>query len=176
MVPRGEQPPVVVPPSAPGLAPQPPREPPSNPWVGAPAELTHLLPRANLSRGLDKKEMARVHEYNAKHTSDPRGHLLLARSYVSRRWFKDAINEYQAALSVSDASRGDPRFLRDLLTMVELGSGEAAKLVVSAFGNTAVPAIDKALAGHLPNLGAKELLERLRREAAEQDRGAAGAQ
>jgi len=162
-------------PGAPDDVPKPTpadRVPPANPWVSTPPELARLLPKATRSRGLDKREIVRVHEFNARHPGDPRGHLLLARSYVTRRWFKDAISEYQIALKMSDASRGDPRMLRDLLTMVELGSAEAGKLVVHTFGETAVSAIDHALAGRQPNPGAKELLEKLRREAVSSGEGA----
>jgi hypothetical protein len=156
--PRAETPAAPVPATA--------RAPAASPWTATPPELARLVPHASRPKGLDKHEMVAIHEYNAKHVTDPRGHLVLARSYVVRRWFKDAISEYEIALKVSDASRGDPRVLHDLLWMVELGSAESAKLVVHVFGDAAVPAIDKALTGHLPNPEAKVLLERLREEAA----------
>ncbi len=141
------------------------RVPPRDPWSSTPPELARLIPKANRARGLDKKDVLAVHQYNAKHVGDPRGHLLLARSYVVRKWFKDALNEYAIALKVDDGSRGDPRMLRDLLTMVEFGSTEAQHLVVHEFGSDAVPAIVRALAGHLPNPESKALLEKLRVDA-----------
>jgi serine/threonine-protein kinase len=147
----------VVPPKPPA-----PRGPVTDPWSTTPPELGHLAAKAGRPRGLDKREVLLLHQYNAKHPDDPRGHLLLGRSYVGRKWFKDAVNEYSIALKVSDQSRGDPRAIRDLLTLVGFGSAEAARLVAEAFGETAAPAIDRALAGPLPNPEAKVLLRRLR--------------
>src|SRR5262249_49016255 len=119
---------------------------PPNPWASTPGELLRLMSRLNKTRGFDKRDMRELHQYNGKHPTDPRGHLLLARGYLGRRWVKDAANEFAVALKIDDGARGDPRLLPDLIRLTELGSEEAAHLVVQAYGSTAVPSVDRALA------------------------------
>lgn len=152
-------------PSAPEKVPAPSaRAPARDPWVTTPPELARLVPRASRPRGFDRREILALHQYNAKHPTDPRGHLLLARAYTSRKWFKDAVSEYAIAVKVDESARGDPRMQRDLIKLVEFGAPEAARLVADVYGETAVAAVDRALAGHLPNPAAKVHLERLRGE------------
>lgn len=119
--------------------------PPQNPWASTPGELRRLMARANKTRGFDKRDMRALHQYNGRHPTDPRGHILLARGYLSRRWIRDAANEYAIALKVSDMTRGDPHLLPDLIRIVEFGSEEAVHLVTEVFGKEALPAVDRAL-------------------------------
>jgi serine/threonine-protein kinase len=168
-------------PTSPATAPEPPAAPagaeaasasapleakpkgpvPENPWASTPAELLRLMGRANKTRGFDKRDMRDLHQYNAKHPTDPRGHILLARGYLTRRWVKDAASEYAVALKISDSTRGDPRLLPDLIRVVQLGSEEATRLIVDIFGPAAAPAVDRALASQArPEVKAR--LERLR--------------
>ncbi|HVW28312.1 MAG TPA: protein kinase [Polyangiaceae bacterium] len=119
--------------------------PPQNPWASTPGELLRLMARANKTRGFDKRDMRALHQYNGRHPSDPRGHILLARGYLSRRWIRDAANEYAIALKVSDLTRGDPHLLPDLIRIVEFGSDEAVHLVEEVFGKEALPAVERAL-------------------------------
>jgi hypothetical protein len=136
---------------------------PENPWASTPGELLRLMGRANKTRGFDKRDMRDLHQYNGKHPTDPRGHILLARGYLTRRWVKDAATEYATALKISDSTRGDPRLLPDLIRIVQLGSDEATRLVVEVFGPTAGPAVDRALASQArPEVKAR--LEKLREE------------
>ncbi|HEX7668188.1 MAG TPA: hypothetical protein VF395_01325, partial [Polyangiaceae bacterium] len=138
-----------------------PREPVPNPWATVPRELARLLGKSNHGGGIDKKEIASVHQYNAKHPTDPRGHLLLARGYLNRHWFKDAVGEYAIALEVNQDARGDPRMLPDLVRLVEFGSNDAAKMITDIYADTAASAIDRALSSP-PNPEAKSRLERLK--------------
>ena len=103
------------------------------------------MARANKTRGFDKRDMRALHQYNGRHPGDPRGHILLARGYLSRRWIRDAANEYAIALKVSDMTRGDPHLLPDLIRIVEFGSDQGVELVVEVFGKEALPAVDRAL-------------------------------
>jgi hypothetical protein len=103
------------------------------------------MARANKTRGFDKRDMRALHHYNGRHPADPRGHILLARGYLSRRWIRDAANEYAIALKVSDMTRGDPHLLPDLIRIVEFGSEEGVHLVTEVFGKEALPAVDRAL-------------------------------
>jgi hypothetical protein len=137
-----------------------PHDPVPNPWATVPRELARLLGKSNHGGGIDKKEIASVHQYNAKHSTDPRGHLLLARGYLNRHWFKDAVGEYAIALEVNPDARGDPRMLPDLVRLVEFGSNDAAKMIVDIYADTAASAVDRALQSP-PNPEAKSRLERL---------------
>jgi serine/threonine protein kinase len=148
-------------PSGPARAVLRPHDPAPNPWASVPRELARLLGKSNHGGGIEKKEIVVVHRYNAKHPTDPRGHLLLARGYLNRHWFKDAVGEYAIALEVSQDARGDPRMLADLVRLVESGSSEAAKMITDVYSDTAVPAVDRALVSP-PNPEAKLRLERLK--------------
>lgn len=134
------------PPAASAAPPAPTQKPPPNPWNSTPGELRGLMARLNKTRGFDKRDMHELHQYNGKHPTDPRGHLLLARGYLGRRWVKDAANEFAIALKIDDGARGDPRMLPDLIRLTELGSDEAEHLIVETFGAYAVPFVDKELA------------------------------
>jgi serine/threonine protein kinase len=134
---------------------------PENPWASTPGELLRLMGRLNKTRGFDKRDMRDLHQYNGKHPTDPRGHILLARGYLTRKWVKDAASEYATALKISDSTRGDPRLLPDLIRTVQLGSEEATRLVVEVFGPAAGPAVDRALASQ-PRPEVKARLEKLR--------------
>lgn len=137
-----------------------PREPAPNPWSSVPSDLARLLGKVQRGKSLEKKDMLAVHQYNARHQTDPRGHLLLARGYSNRHWVKDAVAEYAIALEVSRDARGDPRMLPDLVKLYELGSSEAARLITETFADTARPAVSRALQSP-PNPVVKERLERL---------------
>jgi serine/threonine protein kinase len=138
-----------------------PHEPVPNPWASVPRELARLLGKSNHGGGIDKREIASVHQYNAKHPTDPRGHLLLARGYLNRHWFKDAVGEYAIALEVNQDARGDPRMLPDLVRLVEFGSNDAAKMIMDIYPDTAASAIDRALLSP-PNPEAKSRLEHVK--------------
>jgi serine/threonine-protein kinase len=145
------------------IAPRP-RGPIPNPWATTPRELAGFVSKVNRGKSLEKRELLRVHEFNAKKPDDPRGHLLLARAYGNRRWYKDAVNEYVIALKVSDTARGDPRMLPDLIRVVQVGSAEAERLVREVYGDLARPAVDKAILAASSNPDAKARLEKLRSE------------
>lgn len=164
--PPGSAEPFVPPAGSPGAAVpvvHSPHEPVPNPWASVPRELARLLGKSNHGGSIDKKEIAAVHQYNAKHPTDPRGHLLLARGYLNRHWFKDAAGEYAIALEVNQDARGDPRMLPDLVRLVEFGSNDAAKMITDVYADTAAAAVDRALVSP-PNPEAQSRLERLKSE------------
>lgn len=138
--------------------------PPANPWVPMPPALARLAAKVNRGRILDKRELATLHQYNAKHASDSRGHILIARSHLKRKWVKDSANEYEAAFHADPGATGDPRMLSDLLSLVGSGSEEAGKLLISAYGEDAAPAIDLELSKRTLKPVVRARLERLRRE------------
>lgn len=143
-----------------------PRPPPRDPWVGAPAELLRLSSKVNHGRFFDKREIKTLHQYNAKHQSDPRGHLLLARSHLRRRWIKDAASEYASAYQVDPNAAGDPRMLPDLLTLIGLGSSEASRLIMEAYGRDAEAAVARELAKKTLKPDQRTRLERFHQEIA----------
>lgn len=153
-----------APPASPSAPEGPVKGPAPNPWATTPRELSSLVSKVNRGKNLEKKEMLRVHEFNAKRPDDPRGHLLLARAYTNRHWYKDAVNEYAIALKVSDNARGDPRMLTDLVRIVQFGSAEAERLVRETYGDLARPTVDKAILSVSANPEAKSRLEKLRAE------------
>jgi serine/threonine-protein kinase len=150
--------------TAPPSPPPAPLGPAPDPWASIPRDLAKLFSRVNHGKGLEKKEILSIHQYNAKHPDDPRGHLVLARGYLNRKWLKDSANEYAIAYKVDAGARGDPRMVRDLVSLVSYGSAEAERLVREIYGEAALPAIDKALAGPHPTPEAKARLERFRAE------------
>jgi serine/threonine-protein kinase len=148
--------------AAPEATPPPrPLGPAPDPWATVPRDLVRLVSKVNHGQGLSKREISSVHQFNAKRPDDPRGHLVLARGYLNRRWLKDAVNEYAVAMKVNEGARGDPRMLRDLIRIVEFGSSEGERLVREIYGSAALVPIDRALL-ESPNPEAKERLERLR--------------
>jgi hypothetical protein len=73
---------------------------------------------------------------------------LLARLYLNRNWRDAALNQFALVHEVDPSARGAPGML---VTLVELATDEklgpaAAKLVRTAYGKEALPAIDDALA------------------------------
>jgi hypothetical protein len=102
--------------------------------------------KVNRGRALEKRELSQVHRFNGKNPTDPRGHLVLARSHMRRRWARDAASEFAIAYKIDPACRGDPHMLRDLIAITQLGASEAANLVALAYGKEALPAIDESLA------------------------------
>jgi serine/threonine-protein kinase len=150
--------------SAPPPAASSPRPPAANPWATVPAELGRYLTKVNRGRALEKRELAKVHQYNGKHPGDPRGHLLLARSHLRRRWVKDATSELAIAYKLDPGARGDPRLLPDLLTLVQLGSVDAPRLVGEIFGKEAIPALEALLSRPAPRSGTTAAIERGRLE------------
>jgi len=141
----------------------PPRPlgPAPDPWATVPRDLVRLVRKVNKGQGLDKREIALLHQRNAKHPDDPRGHLVLARGYLNKRWLKDAVNEYGVAMKVNEGARGDPRMLKDLIQIVQFGSTEGERLVREIYGSAALALIERALL-ESPTPEVKERLERLR--------------
>jgi hypothetical protein len=128
-----------------------------------PRELARLVSKVNRGQGLGKREIAFIHQWNAKHPDDPRGHLVLARGYLNKRWIKDAANEYSVAMKVNEGARGDPRMLKDLIQIVQFGSAEGERLVREIYGSAALALIERALL-ESPSPEVKERLERLRND------------
>jgi serine/threonine-protein kinase len=142
-------------------APPRPLGPAPDPWATVPRELVRLVRKVNGGKVLEKREIMSIHQWNAKHPDDPRGHLVLARGYLNKRWIKDAANEYGVAMKVNEGARGDPRMLKDLIQIVQFGSAEGERLVREIYGSAALALIERALL-ESPTPEVKERLERLR--------------
>lgn len=138
-----------------------PLGPAPDPWSTVPRDLVRLVRKVNGGQGLTKRDIASVHQWNAKHPDDARGHLVLARGYLNKRWIKDAANEYGVAMKVNEGARGDPRMLKDLIQIVQFGSSEGERLVREIYGSAALAQIERALL-ESPSPEVKERLERLR--------------
>lgn len=151
-----------APPGSAEAAPPPrPLGPAPDPWSTVPRDLVRVVRKVNKGQGLDKREIASIHQWNAKHPDDPRGHLVLARGYLNKRWIKDSVNEYGVAMKVNEGARGDPRMLKDLIQIVQFGSTEGERLVREIYGSAALALIERALL-ESPSPEVKERLERLR--------------
>jgi hypothetical protein len=95
---------------------------------------------------------------------DPRGHLLLARMYLNRGWREDALNQYTIAFHIDPSSRGAPKMLSDVLTLVAYGKTyrDASRFIREAYGPEAVREIDRALVAYKQDPAAVARLKALR--------------
>jgi eukaryotic-like serine/threonine-protein kinase len=150
-----------APPGSSEALPRPPLGPAPDPWATVPRDLARLVSKVNKGQSLGKREIASIHQWNARHPDDPRGHLVLARGFLNKRWIKDAANEYGVAMKVNEGARGDPRMLKDLIRIVQFGSSEGERLVREVYGSAALAPIERALL-ESPTPEVQERLERLR--------------
>ncbi len=138
-------------PPQPEVAPVP-RPAARNPFAEpVPGELASIQAQIVSGHRPSRRALAVVSRYQRDHAADPRPGLMLAHTYVDRRWLSFALPEYQHAYQLDATVRGDPEMLTDLLEMVRANDASihrpAADLVVEAYGPEASAAIADALAG-----------------------------
>jgi serine/threonine-protein kinase len=132
---------------APAAAPRVEREPARNPWrKPTPRALRKLRTKIDAGqRGTDRM-LADLRRYNREQADDPRGHLLLARAFMNRNAWNEALTQYKLAYDRDESSRGDPRMLKDLVRAVtrESTSERASELIPAIYGPEALEEITLA--------------------------------
>jgi hypothetical protein len=158
--------------SSAGAALLPPR-PPGPPtitaaelWKGAPKVLIAGRDAADQGIPLSRRTTAYIHKFNGENPGDPRGHLILARSHLSRGWRKDVLREYAIAYKLNPDVRVEPRMLEDIMKLVVKGSSTAEQFLKEAYGADAIGPVDRAIKDAAPNLAEVERLQKLRSELA----------
>ncbi len=158
--------PIVLPP--PIVAPGASAEPRTSPLDrGAPPEIAELHATILAGGQPSRNALTPLYRYNALHREDPRGELLLGRTYADRRWFTDSIEAYEKACRIDPSSAQDARLRSDLLRFAPLErfGPPAVRLIESCLGPSAIPEVEQALAGARDAQGRarlSELLSRLR--------------
>jgi hypothetical protein len=147
-------------------APSGPRAAPRNPWARPVPRALSAVRKASLAgdRGSERAINA-LRRYNREHNEDPRGHLVLAALYRNRNWRDDQINQYEIAYRRDPRARGAPEMLHDLVQLVAQGDAAgtaAAALIIEAYGEEAVPALDRALSALQGDSAARARWEELR--------------
>ena len=137
-----------------------------NPWTRDTPAALRFIRKAVMegSHGNDRM-IATLRKYNRQAADkDARGHLLLARMYLNRGWREDALNQFTIAFHVDPSSRGAPKMLGDVLTLVAYGktSRDASRFVREAYGPEAVREIDRALIAYKQDPAAVARLKALR--------------
>jgi len=137
-----------------------------NPWTrDTPAALRNIRKAVMEGERGNDRMIAILRKYNRGATDkDARGHLLLARMYLNRGWREDALNQYTIAFHVDPSSRGAPKMLSDVLTLVAYGKTyrNASRFVREAYGAEAVREIDRSLVAYKQDPAAVARLKALR--------------
>ncbi len=138
----------------------------SNPWARrrVPRILSSYRKRIFRKEKLNERALKSLRDYQRKNRSDPRPSLLLARAYMVRGWYRDAIERYQLAYKIDPRSRGDRHMVRDLVEIVRYPklSNIAARAIMEIYGEEALNTIDRDLASSKVDENAKDALRRLR--------------
>jgi eukaryotic-like serine/threonine-protein kinase len=137
-----------------------------NPWTRDTPAALRTIRKAVMEgeRGNDRM-IATLRKYNRNAADkDARGHLLLARMYLNRGWREDALNQYTIAFHVDPGSRGAPKMLSDVLTLVAYSKTyrDASRFVREAYGAEAMREIDRALLAYKQDPAAVARLKALR--------------
>jgi len=125
-----------------------PRVPAKNPWKQPiPKELRPMRWKIEVGQEGDREMVKELRRYSRKNNKDPRGPLLLARLYVNRDFWNDAVTNYKFAYERDPSSRGDPRMLKDLVAAVarKETSWRASELIPVIYGKDALPEIKRLL-------------------------------
>jgi hypothetical protein len=144
-----EREPDPVPPSLPErLVDDAPFVAPDDPLAGLPSELSPLHEELTAGHALSRAEVGSLRRYGREHQGDPRAQLLLGRHFTSIRSLSWAIPEYEEAYRRDPTARRWAPMLEDLLEMAVSGSlhERATRLIVEAYGEEAVPAVEAQLA------------------------------
>ena len=102
--------------------------------------------------------------YARRHPEDARPLLLLAYTYVDRRWLSEGLEKYREAVGADvDAVRADARARRDLIELAATRTthGQAVELIMATWGPALRDEVARAVAAERdPERRAR--LERLR--------------
>ncbi len=90
----------------------PPRDPIRR---GPPRGLRRIYRKVVAGRRLSPAEHRRLRTWQRDHADDVRASLLLARDFVRRGWYADAVERYELAFRLDPASRGSRWMRRDLI-------------------------------------------------------------
>jgi hypothetical protein len=143
-----------APPSKPTPAAKPAAQPPSEGHFDLFAgEMPDFMANAH-ARVLEKKWLdvsvqKQLYQWGQEHKDDARPQLLLAWDSMHRDWEGIAVRMYRIAYRADHRAKQDPSMLRDLLSIVSRYDRtefrEGAAILHEAFGEEALPAIDKEL-------------------------------
>lgn len=174
---EGEQPAPGAPPLLPAPVPAPaaavdaatPQRPQGPPPGERPADLVdEAYQRALHGKRLHPRKAIELYNRFKEHPEDGRPQLVLAFDAVNRAWYEHAVGHYEKALRADPQLRHEPRVLPDLLEMAAMGlyHDKAASVIVEAYGQDALAALDERMARANAQGQAKhaELLGQLRRE------------
>jgi tetratricopeptide (TPR) repeat protein len=138
----------------------------TNPWARrrVPRILSSYRKRIFRKEKLNERALKSLRDFQRKNRSDPRPSLLLARAYMVRGWYRDAIERYQLAYKIDPSSRGDRHMVSDLVEIVRYPkvSNIAARAIMEIYGEEALNIIDRDLAASSVDEDAKDALRRLR--------------
>ena len=129
-----------------------------------PPALQALAAKLRESDELDREAHRDTRLYQRLHPADPRPTLLLAHDLADRASWPHAVERYELAYARWPETMGDPRMLADLLQAFLQGEERASDLLVLAYGEDAVPAVEDRLAHseHRPTrLVLRRLIDRL---------------
>ncbi len=135
----------------------------ASPDARVPAGLVPLHRRIAAGQQPSRTELRPIYRYAQDHPHDPFPHLMLGRTYTSRRWFSDALESYERALAEDPSVANEPQMRQDVLKMatVESVSPRAIALAVRAYGAELVPTLDEYLED-IENRARRARLEALR--------------
>ncbi|MFK8001157.1 MAG: serine/threonine-protein kinase [Polyangiales bacterium] len=125
-----------------------------------PEALVELAGSLAESEELNRSAHRETRLYQRLHPEDPRPTLLLAHDLADRASWPQAVERYELAYSRWPETMGDPRMERDLIQAHVQGEENAAELLLLAFGEDAVPAVQERLA-HSEHRPTRQLLRRL---------------
>ncbi len=106
----------------------PPRDPIRR---GPPRALRRIYRKVVQGRRLTTREHRSLRRYQREHADDVRASLLLARDFVRRRWFADAVERYRLAFKLDPSSRGS-RWMRADLVEIAASESKAAGAAADA--------------------------------------------
>ncbi|MEM9072487.1 MAG: protein kinase [Myxococcota bacterium] len=135
------------------VAESPPAETPSDlqgPLEGTlPEPLRDALVRIADGERFEEEDFNVLYGYTRRNQSDLRGHLVLARAFMSRRWYTAALERYEHALRLDPGATEDPQVLRDLIEITQNGDDMVLKVWPSIrrfYGRAALPAVQDRIA------------------------------
>ncbi len=114
-----------------------------------PEALGGALRRIEAGETFEEPDFDVLYAYTRANPRDLRGHLVLARAFMSRRWYTAALRRYAHALRLEPAATEDPQVLDDLITIVQRGDtmlDPAWPNFRRFYGRRALPAVEERTA------------------------------